>query len=76
LYIGHDRETTSRTTQKRLVLHHINHNIDTSREYYPTIITTRSYDDRLQTPQHVREAGISICLGNILNTSAVWLFPQ
>lgn len=40
-----------------------NHNLDTSREYYPNIITTRSYDDRLQTLQHVREAGISICSG-------------
>jgi biotin synthase len=43
-----------------------NHNLDTSREYYPNIITTRSYDDRLQTLQHVREAGISICSGNSL----------
>jgi biotin synthase len=41
-----------------------NHNLDTSREYYPNIITTRSYDDRLQTLQHVREAGISICSGD------------
>ncbi|URD84377.1 Biotin and thiamine Synthesis associated domain [Musa troglodytarum] len=36
-----------------------NHNLDTSREYYPNIITTRSYDERLATLQHVREAGIS-----------------
>uniref|UniRef100_K3XG33 biotin synthase n=3 Tax=Setaria TaxID=4554 RepID=K3XG33_SETIT len=43
-----------------------NHNLDTSREYYPNIITTRSYDDRLQTLQHVREAGISICSGGII----------
>jgi len=42
-----------------------NHNLDTSREYYPNIITTRSYDDRLQTLQHVREAGISICSGDL-----------
>ncbi|GJN04071.1 hypothetical protein PR202_ga21586 [Eleusine coracana subsp. coracana] len=41
-------------------------NGDTSREYYPNIITTRSYDDRLQTLQHVREAGISICSGGII----------
>lgn len=41
-----------------------NHNLDTSREYYPNIITTRSYDERLETLQHVREAGISICSGN------------
>lgn len=43
-----------------------NHNLDTSREYYPNIITTRSYDDRLQTLQHVREAGISVCSGGII----------
>ncbi|XP_062193124.1 biotin synthase, mitochondrial-like [Phragmites australis] len=43
-----------------------NHNLDTSREYYPNIITTRSYDNRLQTLQHVREAGISICSGGII----------
>jgi biotin synthase len=41
-----------------------NHNLDTSREYYPNIISTRSYDDRLQTLQHVREAGISVCSGD------------
>ena len=45
-----------------------NHNLDTSREYYPNIITTRSYDDRLQTLQHVREAGISICSGDFTNS--------
>ncbi|KAF9663246.1 hypothetical protein SADUNF_Sadunf17G0018400 [Salix dunnii] len=43
-----------------------NHNLDTSREYYPNIITTRSYDERLETLQHVREAGISVCSGGII----------
>ncbi|CAL9125974.1 unnamed protein product [Musa textilis] len=43
-----------------------NHNLDTSREYYPNIITTRSYDERLATLQHVREAGISVCSGGII----------
>lgn len=42
-----------------------NHNLDTSREYYPNIITTRSYDERLETLQHVRDAGISVCSGNL-----------
>ena len=41
-----------------------NHNLDTSREYYPNIITTRTYDDRLQTLQYVRDAGINVCSGN------------
>ncbi|KAJ3409582.1 biotin synthase [Chytridiales sp. JEL 0842] len=43
-----------------------NHNLDTSREYYPKIITTRSYDERLQTIANVREAGISVCSGGII----------
>ncbi|KAK2811205.1 hypothetical protein FQN50_002302 [Emmonsiellopsis sp. PD_5] len=43
-----------------------NHNVDTSREFYPSIITTRSYDERLQTLSHVRDAGINVCSGGIL----------
>uniref|UniRef100_A0A7S2ZKB4 biotin synthase n=1 Tax=Rhodosorus marinus TaxID=101924 RepID=A0A7S2ZKB4_9RHOD len=43
-----------------------NHNLDTSREFYPKVITTRNYDDRLQTLQNVREAGISVCCGGII----------
>lgn len=43
-----------------------NHNLDTSREFYPSIITTRSYDERLKTLEFVREAGISVCSGGII----------
>ncbi|CAJ0545295.1 Ff.00g087680.m01.CDS01 [Fusarium sp. VM40] len=43
-----------------------NHNVDTSREFYPSVITTRSYDERLQTLSHVRDAGINVCSGGIL----------
>lgn len=43
-----------------------NHNLDTSREFYPSVITTRSYDDRLQTLAHVRDAGLHVCSGGIL----------
>ncbi|KAG0229150.1 biotin synthase [Actinomortierella wolfii] len=43
-----------------------NHNLDTSREYYPKIITTRTYDERLETISKVREAGISVCSGGII----------
>ncbi|KAI5294850.1 biotin synthase [Ascosphaera acerosa] len=43
-----------------------NHNLDTSREFYPSIITTRTYDERLQTLAHVRDAGINVCSGGIL----------
>jgi biotin synthase len=43
-----------------------NHNLDTSREYYPKVITTRSYDERLETIGNVRNAGISVCSGGII----------
>ncbi|MCA9491585.1 MAG: biotin synthase BioB, partial [Myxococcales bacterium] len=43
-----------------------NHNLDTSPEYYDKIITTRTYDDRLQTLENVRNAGIQVCSGGIL----------
>lgn len=43
-----------------------NHNLDTSREHYPNVITTRSYDERLETIENVREAGIHVCSGGIL----------
>ncbi|ATY66045.1 biotin synthase, putative [Cordyceps militaris CM01] len=43
-----------------------NHNVDTSREFYPSVISTRSYDERLQTLGHVRDAGINVCSGGIL----------
>ncbi|OAX44871.1 biotin synthase BioB [Rhizopogon vinicolor AM-OR11-026] len=43
-----------------------NHNLDTSREFYPQVITTRSYDERLETISAVRDAGISVCSGGIL----------
>lgn len=43
-----------------------NHNLDTSRDNYRSIISTRTYDDRLRTLKVVREAGISVCSGGIL----------
>ncbi|MGY5392550.1 biotin synthase BioB [Acinetobacter sp. NigerLNRRAM0016] len=47
-------------------LDYYNHNLDTSREHYPNIITTRSFDDRLATLQHVRDAGLKVCSGGIV----------
>lgn len=47
-------------------LDYYNHNLDTSRDYYDKIITTRRYDDRLQTLENVRNAGMKICSGGIL----------
>lgn len=43
-----------------------NHNLDTSPEYYDQIITTRTYGDRLQTLERVRQAGITVCCGGII----------
>jgi len=43
-----------------------NHNLDTSAEFYGDIISTRTYEDRLQTLQRVRDAGISVCCGGII----------
>jgi biotin synthase len=43
-----------------------NHNLDTSREFYGKIITTRTYDERLDTLGHVSKAGISVCCGGII----------
>ena len=51
---------------KEAGLHAYNHNLDTSREFYPSVIKTRTYDDRLNTIQNVKEAGISVCSGGIL----------
>jgi biotin synthetase len=47
-------------------LDYYNHNLDTSPEYYGEIVTTRTYQDRLDTLQAVRDAGISVCCGGIL----------
>jgi len=43
-----------------------NHNLDTSPEFYPRIISTRTYQDRLDSLKHVRNAGISVCCGGII----------
>ncbi|MEP7257533.1 MAG: biotin synthase BioB, partial [Flavitalea sp.] len=47
-------------------LYAYNHNLDTSSEYYDEIITTRTYDDRLQTLDNVRKAGVTVCCGGII----------
>jgi len=51
---------------KEAGLDYYNHNIDSSPEFYQEIITTRTYDDRLQTLDHVRHAGIKVCCGGIV----------
>jgi biotin synthase len=47
-------------------LYAYNHNLDSSKDYYEEIITTRTYDDRLDTLKHVRKAGITVCSGGII----------
>ncbi len=47
-------------------LDYYNHNIDTSEEFYPKIITTRTFEDRLETLENVRSAGMKVCCGGIV----------
>lgn len=47
-------------------LDYYNHNVDTSEEYYPNVISTRTYQDRLDTLERVRNAGINVCSGGIV----------
>ena len=51
---------------KQAGLYAYNHNLDTSEENYSSIITTRTYADRLQTLQHVRDANLTVCSGGII----------
>ncbi len=51
---------------KEAGLDYYNHNLDTSPEFYGNIITTRTYNDRLETLDNVRSAGINVCAGGIL----------
>ena len=53
-----------------------NHNLDTSREHYGNVITTRSYDDRLQTIANVRKAGISVRRRALLGRGSPQFFPS
>ena len=51
---------------KQAGLDYYNHNIDTSPEYYDKVITTRTFQDRLDTLEKVKQAGINVCCGGIL----------
>ena len=59
-----DREQAKRL--RRAGLDYYNHNLDTGRGFYTSIVTTRTYDDRLETLRHVRNAGMKVCCGGIL----------
>jgi len=51
---------------KEAGLDYYNHNLDTGPDYYDQVVTTRTYQDRLETLQHVRDAGMSTCCGGIV----------
>lgn len=51
---------------KEAGLDYYNHNLDTSREYYSSVVTTRTFDDRIETLGRARQAGIKLCCGGIL----------
>ncbi len=51
---------------KNAGLDYYNHNLDSSPEFYGKIVTTRTYDDRLETLEHARAAGINVCCGGIV----------
>lgn len=51
---------------KQAGLDYYNHNLDSSEEYYAKVITTRTYQDRLDTLENVREAGMNVCSGGIV----------
>ncbi len=51
---------------KQAGLDYYNHNLDTSEDFYGQIITTRTYQDRLETLENVRQAGIKVCCGGIV----------
>lgn len=53
-------------TLKQAGLDFYNHNLDTSKNYYPKIVSTRTYSDRLETIAHIQQAGIKVCCGGIL----------
>jgi biotin synthase len=53
-------------TLKEGGLDYYNHNLDTSEDYYSEVITTRTYQDRLDTLERVRDAGINVCCGGIV----------
>jgi biotin synthase len=59
-----DREQADRLNAAGL--DYYNHNIDTSERYYPSVISTRSFADRLETLGHVRASGMKVCCGGIL----------
>lgn len=59
-----DREQADRLADSGL--DYYNHNIDTSERFYPNVVSTRTYADRLETLENVRQSGMKVCCGGIL----------
>lgn len=59
-------DTDQATQLADVGLDYYNHNLDTSRRYYEQVVSTRSYDERLDTLANVRNSGINVCSGNIV----------
>lgn len=59
-----DREQSDRLAAAGL--DYYNHNIDTSERYYPQVISTRKFSDRLETLENIRQSGVKVCCGGIL----------
>ena len=57
---------------KKAGLDAYNHNIDTSPEFYKEIISTRNFEERLDTIKNIRKAGISVCCGGIMGMGETW----
>ena len=57
---------------KDMGVQRVNHNLETSRRFFPTVITTHTYDDRLQTIRRAKQAGLSICSGGIFGLGETW----
>ncbi len=49
-----------------------NHNLETSRRYYPSIVSTHAYDDRISTVRAAKKAGLSVCCGGIFGMGETW----
>ncbi len=58
---------------KQAGLYAYNHNLDSSEEFYKTIVTTRTYQDRIETIQNVREANLTVCCGGIIGLGETYL---
>jgi biotin synthase len=63
--LGHISEPAAHAL-KAAGLHTYNHNLDTSPEFYPNIVTTHTFDDRLNTIRNIQRAGLSLCCGGII----------